>query len=145
MASVCYEVLFYLGPQFTTFRQILSLGGAEPGLWFQSQWDTQWKPHHIMVKELLSNILSAAVWGPQLKRQRMLFKHDNASVWSHLYKRAHPKIQLACTCSVACGSSKHTMTWSANTYLGLLITPLTIYQGTICKPSIQSNLRHPTY
>jgi len=32
------------------------------------QWDSQWKSHHIMVKELLPIALSAAVWGPQLSR-----------------------------------------------------------------------------
>ena len=34
------------------------------GQWFQLQWDTQRKPRHIMVKEFLPIVLSAAVWGP---------------------------------------------------------------------------------
>lgn len=56
------------------------------GQWFQLQWNTQWKPHHIMVKELLPVVLSAAVWGPQLKRQRVMFQCDNSSVVTSLQK-----------------------------------------------------------
>ena len=56
------------------------------GQWSQLQWDTQWKPHHIMVKELLRIVLSTAVWDPQLGRQRMMFQCDNSSVVTSLQK-----------------------------------------------------------
>ena len=54
------------------------------GQWFQLQWDTQWKHHHIMVKESLPIVLSAAVWGLQLGRQRVMFQCDNSSVVTSL-------------------------------------------------------------
>ena len=69
------------------------------GQWFQLQWDTQWKPPHIMVKELLSIVLSAAVCGPQLGRQRVMFQCDHSSVVTSLQKgspKDSPSMHLLC-------------------------------------------------
>jgi len=56
------------------------------GLWFQLQWDSHWKPHYIMVKELLPIVLSGAIWGFYLGRKTVMFQCDNSSVVTSLQK-----------------------------------------------------------
>ena len=68
--------------QFTASKQMLKVHGDVQyifnGLWFQLQWDSHWKPYHIMVKELLPIVLGAAVWGSYLGRKTVMFQCDNS-------------------------------------------------------------------
>jgi len=48
-------------------------GAYFSGQWFQLQWYSHWKPHHIMVKELLFIVLNAVVWGSQFRGQTVMF------------------------------------------------------------------------
>ena len=54
--------------------------------WLQLEWPLQWSTVHIMSKELLPIVLSCAVKGPLLARQKVPFQCDNSSVVAALQK-----------------------------------------------------------
>lgn len=55
--------------------------GALFGLqWLQWCWSAEWSTMDIMVKELAPIVISCAVYGPQLRRQQVLFQCDNQSL-----------------------------------------------------------------
>ena len=111
--------------------------------WFQLQWDSQWKPHHIMVKELLPIVLSAAVWGPQLSRQAVMFQCDNSSVVTSLQKGLSKNSAsihlLQCLWFF---TTDYNIDLVVNTYQGLITTLLIIHQGTTCTSSSPQILEH---
>ena len=47
--------------------------------WFQFPWPPEWKPIHIMAKELVPIVLRCAVWGSVISRKRVEFWCDNCS------------------------------------------------------------------
>ena len=64
----------------------LGLWSLFEGRWLQLEWSKQWFTEHIMAKELLSIVLSCAVWGPTWARHKILFQCDNSSVVAALQK-----------------------------------------------------------
>ena len=54
--------------------------------WFQLPWEESWFKANITAKELVSIVLSTAVWGPQLHRSQVCYHCDNSSVVAALSK-----------------------------------------------------------
>ena len=50
------------------------------GRWLQHPWSSEWAPVNIMAKEMVPIVLSCAVWGKLLSRQRVEFRCDNRSL-----------------------------------------------------------------
>ena len=50
------------------------------GGWFQLQWPALWSSTSISAKELLPNVLAAALWSPQWERRQVCFHSDNEVV-----------------------------------------------------------------
>ena len=61
-------------------------GAFYHGQWLQWQWSQEWTSIGIMAKELTPIILSCAVWGKLLWRQKVLFQCDNSSVVASIQK-----------------------------------------------------------
>ena len=50
------------------------------GRWLQHPWPSEWAPVNIMAKEMVPIVLSCAVWGKLLSKQRVEFRCDNHSL-----------------------------------------------------------------
>ena len=55
-------------------------GGIFKQHWFQLSWSTEWSTIGIMAKELVSIVISCAIWGPLLAGHRVLCQCDNQSL-----------------------------------------------------------------
>jgi len=61
-------------------------GAFMSGQWLQWEWPNTWVPQGIMAKELVSIVLSCAIWGPQLAKQPVLILCDNLSLVNSVNK-----------------------------------------------------------
>jgi len=78
--------LITLNEILTSWKIQLCYAAYFNGLWFQLQWDSHWKSHHIIVKLLLPIVLSTAISGSYLGRKTVMFQCDNSSVVTSLQK-----------------------------------------------------------
>ena len=56
--------------------------------WFQLQWPASWSEVNIAVKEFVSVLVSAALWGYNWAGTEVLFRSDNQSVMNCLASRS---------------------------------------------------------
>lgn len=50
------------------------------GRWIQAQWNAEWQPKNITIKEMIPVVLATAIWGKHCKHKHVLIYCDNMAV-----------------------------------------------------------------
>ncbi len=68
---------------------------THPLQWFQCEWPTHWRSINIAVKEMVSFVIAAAMWGHSWRGQRIRFRSGNMVVVQTLGRHSPKDPQLA--------------------------------------------------